>query len=216
MNVGKHPAKADIIYEELKRRIIQLELKDGNQLTEEMLAEEFLSSRTPVRQALQRLARDNFVKLIPFVGCIVHQLTISDIEEIYTLREALEGMAANCAAQVIDEQNLALIEEDIRRARYSMDAVDGETPGKVLHDVLLNLMGNMRITQIMNNVSEQVQWLHNYSLTLPGQSEHARLEHEAVLEALYRHDSEEAERCMRIHIRNTKDLVIHSFRNTMH
>lgn len=209
----KHPAKADIIYDELKKRIIQLEMTDGSQLTEEALAEEFSASRTPVRQALQRLARENFVELIPFVGCVVHQLTISDIEEIYTLREALEGMAARCAAQIIDEQNLKIIEEDIRR---SQTGEEGGTDGKVMHEVLLSLMGNSRIDQIMNNVSEQVRWLHNYSLTLSGQSERARLEHEAVLDALRRHDGEEAERRMRVHIRNTKESVIQAFRNTRH
>lgn len=209
----KHPAKADIIYDELKKRIIQLEMTDGSQLTEEALAEEFSASRTPVRQALQRLARENFVELIPFVGCVVHQLTISDIEEIYTLREALEGMAARCAAQIIDEQNLKIIEEDIRR---SQTGEEGGTDGKVMHEVLLSLMGNSRIDQIMNNVSEQVRWLHNYSLTLSGQSERARLEHEAVLGALRSHDGEEAERRMRVHIRNTKESVIQAFRNTRH
>lgn len=209
----KHPAKADIIYAELKKRIIQLEMTDGSQLTEEALAEEFSASRTPVRQALQRLARENFVELIPFVGCVVHQLTISDIEEIYTLREALEGMAARCAAQIIDEQNLKIIEEDIRR---SQTGEEGGTDGKVMHEVLLSLMGNSRIDQIMNNVSEQVRWLHNYSLTLSGQSERARLEHEAVLDALRHHDGEEAERRMRLHIRNTKESVIQAFRNTRH
>ena len=209
----KHPAKADIIYDELKKRIIQLEMTDGSQLTEEALAEEFSASRTPVRQALQRLARENFVELIPFVGCVVHQLTISDIEEIYTLREALEGMAARCAAQIIDEQNLKIIEEDIRR---SQTGEEGGTDGKVMHEVLLSLMGNSRIDQIMNNVSEQVRWLHNYSLTLSGQSERARLEHEAVLDALRSHDGEEAERRMRVHIRNTKESVIQAFRNTRH
>ena len=188
-------------------------MTDGSQLTEEALAEEFSASRTPVRQALQRLARENFVELIPFVGCVVHQLTISDIEEIYTLREALEGMAAWCAAQIIDEQNLKIIEEDIRR---SQTGEEGGTDGKVMHEVLLSLMGNSRIDQIMNNVSEQVRWLHNYSLTLSGQSERARLEHEAVLDALRHRDGEEAERRMRVHIRNTKESVIQAFRNTRH
>lgn len=214
---GKQGPRAHGIYEGLKERIINLELLAGQPLAEETIAEEFEVSRTPVRQALQRLANEHFLTIIPYVGCTVRQMEVADIEEIYTTREALEGFCVNRATPVISQENLDLIEADIHKTlaycRCGNTAATVPSQHDLLHAIALDVGGNKRIHQMMVSLNDQARWCHNLALSLPGRLEKSSEEHLRVLEAMKLRDADAAEKMMRLHLRSTLSDMITSFLN---
>src|SRR5438128_2451017 len=87
------------VYRALKDAILSGELPANSRLVELSLAKQFGVSRTPVREALKRLTAEYLATLDPVRGMIVRGMDPQEIEEAYTLREVLEGLAARLAAQ---------------------------------------------------------------------------------------------------------------------
>ena len=85
-------------YEKVRGRILSGELGDGVRLGEEELAEALSISRTPVREALRRLAAEGLVELLPNRGARVPRWDESDVNDIFDLRAVLESHAAGRAA----------------------------------------------------------------------------------------------------------------------
>ena len=88
------PNKSNQIYRTVRDDIIHGIYPGGTFITEAALCEQFTVSRTPIREALIRLAQDRFVELIPNKGAIVPYVTINDIVEVYQLRMVNDGLAA--------------------------------------------------------------------------------------------------------------------------
>ena len=89
----------DEIYTELRNRIINLDYSPGQPLCERDLISEFGTSRTPVREALLKLEKDNLVQILPRVGTSVSQVDIRFVRHAYEVRKNLEGLAAELASQ---------------------------------------------------------------------------------------------------------------------
>jgi DNA-binding GntR family transcriptional regulator len=215
----KQESRSNYAYEILKKRIISLELTAGQHLVEENIAEELSVSRTPVRQALQRLQNEDFVTMIPYSGCIVRQFTVADIDEIYTIREALEGICVFRATKIISEKNLDLIENtiqaDLKKCLHkNTTAVKSQKIQDLLHDMSVELCGNNRIVQIMKKLAEQIKLLQHYSLSLPGRKKQSCYEHQDILNAMRKRNQSEAEQLMREHIRSVKNDVIKYYLNS--
>src|SRR5690606_27820757 len=95
------------VYERLREMIFRGKLLPGSKLEEDILSKAFRVSRTPLRQALQRLAHDGLVRSFPRRGTFVSDFTKSEIIDLLEVREALEGVAAALAARRIDTETLA-------------------------------------------------------------------------------------------------------------
>lgn len=91
------------IFEVIKEKILMGILKPGDPLVEVKLAEELGVSRTPIREALRQLELEGLVYSIPHKGAFVAGVTAQDIEDIYTIRMLLDGLAARWAAQKIQK-----------------------------------------------------------------------------------------------------------------
>ena len=79
-----------VVYEELKRRIVTCEILPGSMLTEETLCETLNASRTPVRDAVSRLEQENLLSIIPKKGIRVHRVSLNNVEELYVTRLFVE------------------------------------------------------------------------------------------------------------------------------
>ncbi|MEA1963561.1 MAG: GntR family transcriptional regulator, partial [Candidatus Aerophobetes bacterium] len=98
------PNLSEDVYEAIKRRLGDKDLKPGTKIKEEELAEELGVSRTPVREAISKLEREGLVEIIPRYGTFVANLSPEDIEEIYDLRGALEGLAIKLSFLKLDRE----------------------------------------------------------------------------------------------------------------
>jgi DNA-binding GntR family transcriptional regulator len=95
--------KEEFLYETLREAILSCQLAPGEKLVVDRLSEEFGVSPIPVRTALQRLEVEGLVKIVPFAGALVAEITQDEIEEIFTVLEALERCAFAAAAQKISD-----------------------------------------------------------------------------------------------------------------
>ena len=104
-------APADRVYEEVLRQIVAGELAAGERLPAEPLAERMGCSRMPVREALQRLAAEGIVVLVPGCGARLVSPSPEEIRDVYAVRSLLEGMAVRLASEKISPVFLASLEE---------------------------------------------------------------------------------------------------------
>jgi len=99
-------SSSQVVYRDLRRKILDFEIEPGARLTEHELAAEYAVSRTPVRAALQRLEVEGQVSILPKQGCFVRTLNIEQISEFYEVRIALESAAVEIACEKMPRESL--------------------------------------------------------------------------------------------------------------
>ena len=107
----------DWVYEEVRQAIIELRLKPGEALREAAIAEQLGVSKTPVREALARLEQEGLVETTSFKGAVVSGYSPEDLQEIYELRELLEGAAARAAAASASDETLTRLASLVAESR---------------------------------------------------------------------------------------------------
>lgn len=217
----KEPAKismvsrSTMVYEILKKKIITGELVPNTPLTEETLAEEFQVSRTPIREVIRMLEQDGLVEMIPRKGTYVKGLTIYDIQELFTIRESLEGISARNACELISEQNITYLQTLLQKSDEELQKgnIEGALKMDELHEVILKIAGNKRILSIISNHNSYLQRIHFLAITIPGRLEISNKEHWEIFHAIQKRDSEMAEKKMREHIQSTRSSIIMAAKN---
>ncbi len=114
------------VYNELKEAIIAGDLVQGAKITEDELAKKYGISRGPLREALRRLESIRLLIKIPHAGMRVITLTPEMIEEIYIVREALEGMSARLAAERITDEEIEALNALLDKHANDIDKSDGK------------------------------------------------------------------------------------------
>lgn len=219
LNAINGTPRFSVVYEAIKKKIISGELPVNTPLTEENLAEEYKVSRTPVREAIRKLEQDGLVEMIPRKGAFIKGINLIDIEEIYNIREALEGLSTRLATELISEQNLSYLEVMLKQADDEFSQRNNiETAfktGNEIHDVILRIADNKRILGMVSNLKDHIQRLHILSSSIPGRLELSNKEHWEIFHALKKRDPELAEQKMREHIRSTKKSIILAVKNNI-
>ncbi|MED4601038.1 GntR family transcriptional regulator [Paenibacillus validus] len=207
-----------VVYETLKKKIMEGELPSNTPLVEEKLAKEFQMSRTPIREAIRHLVQDGLVEFFPRRGALVKEITVKDLEDIFTVREALEGISARIAASVITEQKIILLHEALKKADQELENGDKDQSfelGNTLHEIVLDVANNNKILTIVSDFKNQIQRFHYFSYHIPGRLELSNKEHWEIFEAIQAGDGELAERRMRKHVRGTKESILFAVKNNI-
>jgi DNA-binding GntR family transcriptional regulator len=192
------------IYAQLKEQIISLKIPPGQMLVETQLTEQFNVSRTPVREALIRLVREDL--LVEADGRIyVQNLTLKDIQEIYQIREALERQALKLSIDNTDKKiirKLKRLNRDLETTLKDKNYSDYFKNDAAFHETIIEASGNSRIQQILSHYSEQVGRIRFLSVFIPDRLSRTLKEHCAVIEALEAKDLFKAEKALSRHISN--------------
>lgn len=218
VNNDQGNSRFSVVYETLKKKIVEGDLPSNTPLVEEKLAKEYQMSRTPIREAIRHLVQDGLVEFFPRRGAVVKEITIKDLEEIFTVREALEGISARIAASVINEQKIILLQEALEKADQELENGGKEQSfelGNQLHEIVLDAAGNNKILTIVSDFKNQIQRFHYFSYHIPGRLELSNKEHWEIFEAIQARDGELAERRMRKHVRGTKESIIFAVKNNI-
>jgi DNA-binding GntR family transcriptional regulator len=199
------------IYSLLKQRIVGNKVSFGYKLTEFQLAEELGVSRTPIREALNRLVQDGFVKVIPGRGAFVASFFTDDMVELFEVREALEGMAARLAALRMPKESLVRLRTGLETALKSTKR-DGYgsylNADREFHQALVSASENGHLIRLMEALTDRIQMLRARSVTVPGRVAKSYEEHVGIIKAVVARNPDLAEVRIREHIRNVKmDLV---------
>jgi len=201
------------VYRILKERIVKGNLTSGEKILEVNIAKQLGISRTPVREALQKLAADGLVKINPNLGMMVVRFSLEDTQEVLQIRRVLEGLVASLAAEKINHEEIKALEKIIEQMRISISKNNilsySNNNGK-FHKLLLDICGNKHLIKICSNLSGRDHRFKIRSLTIPERLNHSLEEHKNILEALKKGDAKRAERLSQEHIDNVlKNILLH-------
>lgn len=206
-------ATKEKIYQSLRADIISQRLKPGSTVREDELAQSFGISRTPIREILRRLEQEDLVKIFPNRGAVVSELTVKDIEEVLEIRITLESAAARAAATKLTDQHimeLKSIDKQLDVAIELQDSVASFEADSRLHNLVLLAAGNSRSHRIINNLMGQIHRIRFISGHKPGRINTTVGEHKQIVRALLEMDPDKAEEAMRVHLVNTKEILLPS------
>lgn len=191
------------VYQGLRAAILRGQLAPNTRLVELNLAAEYGVSRTPVREALKRLAAEGLVSSDSSRGLVVRGLTFREVEEVYEVREVLEGLATRLAARRISPEELAklrvlleLMAEYVQRGHREA-LVQANVK---FHEVIVEAARNNWLSQTAGGITD---FMRRFSLTSYASAERNREvldEHRVIVQALEDGGIEEAERLAREHV----------------
>lgn len=193
----------EAVYRTLREAIVLGDLPPGERLAEQKLAEALGTSRTPVREALRRLALEGFVVLVPRRGAYVASVSLKDMHDIFELRMALEGLAASLAARRITKEEIAVLDSSVLAFKAAAEASDANQAIGVdsyFHTTIYTASRNRRLIQILGNLSDQIQGLRMRSLSAPDRLKDSLNEHRRLVAAIASGDSVAARNAAEEHI----------------
>ncbi|NLJ75995.1 MAG: GntR family transcriptional regulator [Peptococcaceae bacterium] len=202
----------ELVFDSLRKAIIHGKLRPGERLMEIQLAEEMGVSRTPVREAIRKLELDGFVVMVPRRGAYVAGVSVKDIADVFEVRSALEGLAAGLAAERITEEEMEELEKVIYQISGEEDVLTVVKKDNEFHELIYTASRNRRLTQIIKNLSEQINRFRLTSLSVPGRLKIAVDEHKKIIEAICERDVDLANKLASEHMENAEQNLINAIR----
>jgi len=197
-------------YQEIKQRIIRLDLPPDSIIDESELQKELGLGRTPVREAIQRLALENLVTIIPRRGIFVTDIRVEDLGHIFEVRLSLESLAVRLATQRGNHSHWDRIEQQIRNLPDETDPDFAETLISVderIHHILYTATGNDILCDTLDKLYALSIRLWFRTLAQIGDMKENIEEHLEILNALRAKDADLAEVLIRKHIRSFQHKV---------
>lgn len=206
----KIPGKSEQIYEYLRRAIVRLEMEPGAPISEKDICARFDVSRTPVREALQRLAEEDLVDIFPHSGTWVSRISFALAEEGFVLRRALEVESVRKASATITPAGLVELEGLVRTMRGILRddrLADYLEVDDAFHAAIARISGYPRIWKFIGLAKVQLDRLRQLSAPVPGHLAEVTEQHAAIVQALSRRNAMQAELAMRIHLDSSFEVM---------
>ncbi|MDZ7760489.1 MAG: GntR family transcriptional regulator [Desulfovermiculus sp.] len=192
-----------IAYKALHQALLTGDLKPGEIYKEKDLAQMLNISRTPVREALLELSAKGLVTFLPRKGVQVTQFDLQDLNEIFELRKALELMAIEKVAATITKNQLHDIQAVLdgqRSCAQANDFMGFLSYDREFHTLFSELTNNRRLVANLETIRDLIQFMGAHALSAQGRLQEVITEHQAVLDALFSRDPEEARNTMDFHL----------------
>ena len=187
----------------LREQIVALRLEPGAPIIEKDLTARFGVSRTPVREALIRLAEDGLVEVRPQAGTFVSKIPLAAIPEAVVIRQALEGATVERAAARANEAGLAPLDAILARQQAFARLDDREAfheADEAFHEAIAALSGHPGIWKVVRQAKMQIDRCRRLTLPALGRMGQVIAEHAVILDAMRRRDARVACDSMRAHL----------------
>ncbi|MDE4174892.1 GntR family transcriptional regulator [Phaeobacter sp. PT47_59] len=174
--------------------------KPGDRLVESDLAERFGVSRTPIREALQRLETQSLLER-DGRSLIIASLDHNQMAELYVVRRELEGLAAGLAAQHATEEEIRVLQEMVRSDDELVDAPSElARANRRFHEQIHLASHNRYLVQQLDLVHRTMALMATTSLAAEGRGKIAQSEHKGIVDAISRRDADAASKALKDHI----------------
>jgi DNA-binding GntR family transcriptional regulator len=203
--------KADIVVQLLEQQIVTGKRGPGARLDERALAEEFGVSRTPVREAIRRLAAIGLVKDLGRRGVLVMQLSASDLLDAFLVVAELEGIAARLATHRMSKEAIAqarAANEACRLAAQRSDITEFNASNMVFHNAIIHGSQNRLLQDQLATARPVTFPFRHHISTLQGYMEKSLPEHADILQALSNGDADLAQKLMFTHVNLQGEQVV--------
>lgn len=193
------------VYNRIRNDILNGVYEPGESLVETKLSEELGVSRTPVREALRQLELEGLVQSVPNKGVTVTGISTQDIQDIYTIRMMIEGLAARWAAEKATPDELEELKEAIDLEEFYTAK---HNYGSLLrfdtrfHDIIFKASKSKPLMYTLSTFHRYVQKARKVSMSSPERAAEVLEEHKAILQAIIDRDADRAEKLMTEHVRN--------------
>ncbi|WP_210492882.1 GntR family transcriptional regulator [Patulibacter sp. SYSU D01012] len=205
---------ADQVERTLREQILRGHFPSGGRLNEVEISTELGVSRGPVREAMQRLARDGLVELQAHRGAFVRALTPGEVRDLFEVRTALESTVARLAAERATDEDRerlrALRDAGPRGDDLSVPADERFQGARDVHALLALAAGNEALAAHVALVNQELQLLRTQSGEVPDRAHHAVEEHDELVDAVLAGDGERAADAMEAHLRHALDHALRS------
>ncbi|NVK33501.1 MAG: GntR family transcriptional regulator [Rhodobacteraceae bacterium] len=194
---------AQRVYLALRSSILSVDLLPGDIIRKKSICDQLGVSRSPVSEAITKLALEGLVEVIPQSASRVTKLSLADIREGAFLREAVELAAITKVAVEHSEAELALLKRNIRLQALCLE--DKDEPGffaedERMHQLILSFTGFPKIEAMSKTAWVQVDRARQFLLPIEGRAYEAYREHLAILDAIESRDAQAARNAMQKHL----------------
>lgn len=187
----------------LRQMILEGQLDPGEKINEKRLTEQFGVSRTPLREALKVLASEGLLSLIPHRGAVITRQSEAELDEVFRVLAALEGLAGELAAEQAEDrtlQEIVHLTNDLRRSFEQADRPTYFRINQAIHNAILAATGNDTLMRSHELLAFRVQRARYQANLTPDRWRAAVEEHEAIAEALLARNAERCSKLMRDHL----------------
>jgi len=205
---------SDNVYQSIKKDILKHELVPGDRVIEGDLAQRYGVSRTPIREALTRLSQDGFVKPFPKHGYTITTITVRDVQEVFTLRITLEGMAVVLATPLISESNLDQLHDtlaknlDMVQSDNSASHLDYLASNNEFHINVAKASGNLHLVKMISHLLDESNRIIHAKMNVVGKQ--GIEESLGVIEAMRTRNTTLASQSMQEHIQAVYDRIMNA------
>jgi DNA-binding GntR family transcriptional regulator len=191
------------VYLDLRQRILDTVLLPGVRINEKQLAEELGTSRTPVHEAVQRLAEEGLIEVLPRVGTFVARIPLDALDDAMLVRSALEGAIVEKATHSATPKDVAGLRAILAAQAASIandDLRAFHRTDEDFHAALAGLAGHPGVWPLVSQARSQIDRYRQLALPLAGRANEVLAEHAAVVEAIAAGDAAAAVSAMRSHL----------------
>jgi DNA-binding GntR family transcriptional regulator len=191
------------VYDTLRKAIVSVELEPGLSVSEHELSQRLGVSRTPVREALIRLSEEGLVGIYPQTGTVIAPISYPKVYQSLVIRSALECRSIRYAIPVITPELVdrlrAIILDQKRHVRHGNDE-EFLLADDAFHRSMVEISGNLEVWKVIESTKAHHDRVRHLSTHLRVYNKQRVQEHEAIIDALARHDAADSERLLELHL----------------
>jgi len=201
----------ELVYLELKQKILTGEIASQTRLMEIDLAEKMNVSRTPIREAIRELANDGLVTIEPRRGAYVSRISIKDMVDVFEVREDLEGLAAYLAAERISAEQKKELSELVDRYEAAVGKSAKEEIVELdekFHNYVVQCSGNATLIHMVNQIQElslRFRYIYYDDFSV---YEKMPVRHKKIAKAIIKGNSEVARNEADSHVKELKAFIL--------
>jgi len=203
------PSAVDRVHTELRRMAMTFRFLPGERLNEAILAKELGVSRTPLREALNRLSAEGFLTFSANNGFFRKTIDVKEIFDLYEFRRCLELAAVKLSIERATDEKVREIEAFVTESALDVagrTVDDFVTLDEHFHEMLIQLTGNQQMLDALKRINERIQFVRWLDMT--ERRPETQSQHKLIVDALRKRDREEMERLISEHIAHRLDQIV--------
>lgn len=211
LEINNYKPLREIVFEHLRKSILNGDLEPGERLMELQLAESLGVSRTPVREAIRKLELEGLVEMVARKGAYVADVSIKDILDVLEVRMFLEGLAAYLAAERMIDEDVDKLKKILKKFEDDLDIMKKQEIIELdikFHDMIIRGSKNNKLMQIVQGLQEQFQRFRVIYFNEYSEYEDIKKYHRAIVEAIASKDSKKAQEYAQTHVQMIEESII--------
>lgn len=211
MNIDQYKSLGEVVFDYLRDAIMNGDLKPDERLMENTIAEQLGVSRTPVREAMKKLEKENFITVVPRKGAYVSKVTAKDILDVLEVRRVLEGFASKLAAERMNNKEKKDLKKCYEKFNIHLEKLNVKgmiEKDREFHDLIFSATKNNKLIDLVKSLHEQFhrfRLIYFYEYSNYGNIQER---HKNILQAIEEGNSVDAKRFAEAHVEEIAKAVI--------